>query len=428
MRILASLAAMLLASCSGEQTTPAGEAEKPVEEASPELTVRFATYNTYLNRPAAGVLQSDLQTPDNAQARKVAEIIQRMAPDVLVLNEFDYDEAGAALRLFQENYLGVSQNGAEPVIYPYVFVAPSNTGLASGHDLNRDGVVTTEPGSREYGGDAFGYGEFPGQYAMALLSKYPIDDATARTFQTFLWKDMPGALLPDDAATLAPADWYSAAALEDFRLSSKNYWDVPVIIGKARVHVLASHPTPPGFDGDEDRNGKRNFDENRFWADYIADGEGAYIYDDAGVAGGLEVGARFVIMGDLNADPNDGGAVVGSISQLINAPAVRWADAPTSHGGVVQAGIQGGANLTHIGDASEDTADFNDDPERGIGNLRLDYILYSKFGLGQREGEGASGIFWPGPDDTHYDLIGPGFPVESSDHRLVWRDLLIVDE
>ena len=41
--------------------------------------------------------------------------------------------------------------------------------------------------------------------------------------------------------------------------------------GSARsiVHFLVSHPTPPTFDGAEDRNGTRNHDEIRFWADYI---------------------------------------------------------------------------------------------------------------------------------------------------------------
>ena len=41
-----------------------------------------------------------------------------------------------------------------------------------------------------------------------------------------------------------------------------------------------SHPTPPVFDGPEDRNGRRNHDEIRFWADYVRPGHGGYIYDD----------------------------------------------------------------------------------------------------------------------------------------------------
>ena len=53
--------------------------------------IRFATFNTSLNRDSAGKLITDLSTPDNEQAQAVAEIIQRTNPDVLLLNEFDYD-------------------------------------------------------------------------------------------------------------------------------------------------------------------------------------------------------------------------------------------------------------------------------------------------------------------------------------------------
>ena len=239
-----------LIACGKKTDAPAHssqEAGQQVGTAQQDKIVRFATYNAFLNRPTEGQLAQDLATRDNLQAQKVAEIIQRTAPDVLLLNEFDYDEAGVSLRLFQENYLEVSQNGAAPAIYPYVFFAPSNTGLASGQDLNRDGIATTAPGSREYGGDAFGYGEFPGQYAMVLLSKYPIAEDDVRTFQKFLWRDMPGALLPDDVATPEVADWYSEEALAVFRLSSKSHWDVPVMIGDAKVHVLAQPPNAAKF-------------------------------------------------------------------------------------------------------------------------------------------------------------------------------------
>ncbi|PQA88611.1 endonuclease/exonuclease/phosphatase family protein [Hyphococcus luteus] len=408
------IAFILLAAC-GNEAAPAPEktAAAPV--------ARFAAFNAYLNRPEEGGLIADLRAPDNIQAQKVAEIIQRAAPDILLLSEFDYDERGEALRLFQENYLERGWNGAAPAVYPYAYLASSNTGVPSGHDLDRDGVVTVEPGARAYGGDAFGYGAFPGQYAFVLLSKYPIDEAGVRTFQAFLWKDMPGAMLPDDPATPEPEDWYSAEALEDFRLSSKTHADIPVIVDGARVHVLASHPTPPSFDGEEDRNGKRNHDEIRLWADYI---EGAdYIYDDAGASGGLPAGERFVIMGDLNADPHDAGAVPGAVGQLLSSPLIAGASFPKSEGGAEQAALQGGVNETHKGDPAEDTADFADDPETGVGNLHLDYVLFSKAGFKEE----ASGVFWPASDEPHYDLVGPGYPVESSDHRLVWRDLKIVE-
>ena len=76
--------------------------------------IRFASFNVSLNRSESGELISDLSTPDNQQAKNVAEIIQRNNPDVVLLNEFDYDPDGEGIGLFQENYLGVNQNGVDP--------------------------------------------------------------------------------------------------------------------------------------------------------------------------------------------------------------------------------------------------------------------------------------------------------------------------
>ncbi len=184
---------------------------------------------------------------------------------------------------------------------------------------------------------------------MVLLSKYPIVEEDVRTFQNFLWQDMPGALLPDDPNTPEPNDWYSAEELEVFRLSSKSHWDIPVDIDGEVVHILASHPTPPVFDGEEDRNGRRNHDEIRFWADYITPGEGDYIYDDNGNFGGLGEGESFVIVGDQNADPFDGDSTDNAILQLLDHPLVNTAVTPSSEGGVDAANRTNDINDTHIG-------------------------------------------------------------------------------
>ncbi len=71
------------------------------------------------------------------------------------------------------------------------------------------------------------------------------------------------------------------------RLSSKSHWDIPININGKEIHILASHPTPPVFDGPENRNGNRNHDEIRFWRDYIDNTQANYIYDDGGKKGGL---------------------------------------------------------------------------------------------------------------------------------------------
>ena len=379
--------------------------------AASDRTVRFSTFNASLNRNTTGKLVSDLSTPGNVQAQNVAETIQRVRPDVLLVNEFDY--APAAVDLFRDNYLEVSHHGSEPIDYPYAYIAPSNTGVPSGHDLDNNGSVGG-------GNDAFGFGLFEGQFGMVVYSKFPIDTPDVRTFQTFRWADMPGAMLPDDAATPQPTDWYSAAELDDVRLSSKSHWDVPLDVNGSTIHFLVSHPTPPVFDGPEDRNGTRNHDEIRFWADYVsADATtSSYIYDDAGAYGGLPATERFVIAGDQNSDPLDGDSVPGAAQQLLDHPRVNDAKTPKSGGGTWAAEAQGAANLTHESHPRFDTADFDDRLCCGPGNLRADYVLPSsdlKI-LG-------SGIFWPAADQRFYYLTG-NFPnVPTSDHREVWVDV-----
>jgi len=383
--------------------------------------VRFATFNASLNRNFDGQLMIDLSAPGNPQADAVAEIIQRVNPDVLLINEFDFDPGGVALEGFIENYLEVPHGDAAAITdYDYTFIAPSNTGIHPGTDpgidFDNNGVVDPVPAPFNfiYANDAYGFGWFQGQFGMAVLSRYPIDGDNIRTFQNFLWKDMPGALLPDDPTTLEPADWYNEAELEIFRLSSKSHWDVPIEIGTGRVHFLVSHPTPPVFDGPEDRNGTRNYDEIRFWADYVHPGRSGYIYDDNGNYGGLAADARFVIAGDQNSDPLDGDSIPGAIQQLLDHPKVNTKVTPSSPGGPEQAALQGGANDTHLSDPAFDTADFND---AAPGNLRADYVLPRK-----NMKITDAGVFWPLSTDPLFPLVGT-FPFPSSDHRLVWIDV-----
>jgi hypothetical protein len=251
---------------------------------------------------------------------------------------------------------------------------------------------------------------------MVVFSKYPIDTSGVRTFQRFLWKDMPGNLIP--------TPFYSPDEVDILRLSSKSHWDVPIRIGRETVHFLVAHPTPPVFDGPEDRNGRRNFDEIRFWADYISSpSRSRYIYDDRDERGGLRPGERFVIAGDQNSDPLDGDSIPGAAQQLLEHPLVNARVAPSSEGAVEATALQGGANATHRSDPQFDTADFSD---TAPGNLRADYVLPRR----DMKTED-SAVFWPVQADPLFRLTGVfdfaewgpvnGFP--TSDHRLVWADI-----
>jgi endonuclease/exonuclease/phosphatase family metal-dependent hydrolase len=358
--------------------------------------VRFATFNIAMGLQSEGELYQRLVSGEDEALSKVAAVIQMVRPDVLLLNEFDWYELDSAV-LFINNYLDTPQLGNEAISYAHALSGAVNTGVDSGLDLNGNGVL----GEPE---DAWGYGKFPGQYGMMVLSNFPLQ--LQRSFRLFKWSDIPDALTP-----LNPdgSNWYPDALWKALRLSSKNHLDIEVKINDQPIHFLVSHPTPPVFDGPEDRNGARNHDEIRFWADYVDPQRSGYIYDDTGISGGLPDRSHFVIAGDLNADPVDGDSSASAIMQLLEHHKTDAGCVPLSEGAEEASRLQGGKNLQQKGDPAADTGDFND---KYTGNMRIDYVLPSA-----TLNVVACGVFWPASDQPGHDLI------EVSDHHLVWLDI-----
>lgn len=378
---------------SGDQVAPI-EDVTDVDAATPtpaEETLRIATYNL------ADARTGDLKSGDNARLKTLAGTIQRVRPDILFVNEIVYEQEGSPeytggeegqnAQRFADNYLAVSQGeGLLPLSYRAV-MRPSNTGMPSGVDLDMNGSVVSTEGNG-YGGDCWGYGDFKGQYALAVLvrSDLEIDLEGVRTFQKFKWSDMPGAIRPVNPNTGVP--FHSDEVWAEARLSSKTHMDVPVTLPNGTVlHVLASHPTPPVFDGPEDRNGARNHDEIRFWAEYMNGAE--FLVDDDGVAGGLEPGASFVVAGDMNADTDEGDSYNNPMMQfLLGNPMVNASFVP-------EVSAESDTSFGRARDA-DDTSTFG---------YRLDYVL-------------------PSSDMTVVN--GAVERVKSaSDHAMVWIDVVL---
>lgn len=369
-----------------------------------QKTLKVATFNVsmeatnYVGRSAPqitnDVLIEQLKN-NNQQIRNIAEIIQITRPDVILLNEFDYIEDPAqGVESFIVNYLNVAQGKAATIDYPYYYYAKVNTGKASGFDLTGDGNATGIQG------DAWGFGFFEGHYGMVLLSRYPIDIGNIRTFKNFKWQDMPNALTP-----IVPESgeyFYRDKIWQQYPLSSKSHWDIPIKVAGETVHVLASHPTPPVFDGPEDRNGAKNHDEVRFWLDYISTERAHYIYDDNGNRGGLAESTRFVILGDLNASAVEGESRKEAISGLLTQAKINDDAIPSSLGGKTQ--------QPENHHATHHTARWG---------MRADYVLPSRYGFKVL----GNGVFWPQESSEHYSLIKDRSA--SSDHRLVWSELAI---
>lgn len=363
--------------------------------ASGDTTVRVATFDLQ------GVRTGDLADAANPRLRRLAEVIQRVRPNVILLTGIAYDTPGAPdvkndgppgqnARRFAEAFLARAQATDTQALHFKAFTAPTNSGMHSGLDLDHDGKVTDTiplPGSPAdealaYSGDSWGPGSYPGERGMALLvdDRLQILDGQVRTFRLFPWDYIPGAAIPGE-----PKSDLTPEERKVFRLSSTSHWDVPVRLPDgAIIHVLCSNPAPP----DSPRASRRHHDELRFWTDYVdATGGGGYIVDDADHAGPLGVGEHFVILGNLGADPKRTAAYKSPVGLLLSAPRV---------------------NATIIPKATIEGADSTDTTGA---KLRFDYVLPSR-DLPIK----AAGVWRTLPTGSD------SFP---SDHLPVWMDLVV---
>lgn len=327
----------------------------------------MASFNTELDRDGPGLLLRDILRGEDRQIQAVVSVLVQTAPDIVALQSFDYDLTGQALKAFAD---ALAQQG---LVYPYVFAERPNTGLQTPYDLDGNG-------RRAEARDAQGYGRFSGQGGMAVLSRYPIAEQEVQDYTELLWKDVPDALLPEDANGPFP----SQEARDIQRLSTTAHWVVPVDVPNVgRVTLLTFHASPPVFDGPEDRNGRRNHDEIMFWKHFL---DGVF---------GPAPDQRYILLGDFNQDTDAGEGRKAAIRWALSDP--RLQDTKPSSSG----------SLAVTGDPY-DTADW-DDPEPG--NLRVDYVFPS---VDWQVLD--AGVYWPTGDAG--EVVS-----RASRHRLVWVDL-----
>lgn len=321
-------------------------------------TIRVATFDTELQRRGPGLLLRDIQRGADPQVVAVIEVIAHTAPDILVLQGIDWDYDNQTLKALEARLAQAGQP------YPHLFSARPNSGVETGLDMDGDGRLAEAS-------DAQGYGVFTGQGGVAILSRFPILTDEIQDFSDLLWRDLPGALLPQhpDGSAFPSAE---AQAMQ--RLSSTVHWVVPVAMPDGPpLTLLTFRATPPVFDGPEDRNGRRNHDEIAFWQHYLA-----------GEFGPAPTG-RYVLAGNANLDPVAGQGRHDAIRSLLGGPLFQD---PEPQGPV----------------AAQDTVDW---PR--VGRMRVDYVLPSP-----DLSVTGSGVYWPAPDQ-------PGWG--ASRHRLVWIDL-----
>jgi hypothetical protein len=329
-------------------------------------TLRIATWNAGLDRAGPGLLVKDLAKGDDPQTAAAVRVLVALQADVILLTSVDYDRGGVALGLLAEKL------AAAGLDYPHRLAFRPNTGMQTGFDIDGNGRLGDAR-------DAQGFGLFSGNAGMAVLSRLPLDEAAARDFSDFLWRDLPGTL-SGDAADLSAVQ----------RLATTGFWDVPVLTDSGPLHLLAWHATPPVFDGPEDRNGRRNHDEAAFWRLFLE--------------GRLPMAPPegwFVLLGDGNLDPADGDGLREGMMSLLTHPALQD-PAPK--------GAQDRSDPGQDGDPRLDTVLYAD-----LGGLRLDYVLPAATLTVTR-----AGVLWPPTaDPLMADLAA------ASRHFPVWVDIVL---
>ncbi len=255
----------------------------------------------------------DILSGKDPQVLAVLDVITTIAPDILLLTDFDQDPDGLAAQALSNALAD------RDLFLPHWHSGPTNKGVPSGLDLDHDGR-TGEPE------DAIAYGRFYGNGGMAILSRFPIATDQAREHISFLWSELPDNLRQD-----------AEESIHDIPLSGSGHWVVPVDLGgQYPLRLLAYHANTPVFDGPEDRNGRRNHDESALWSHILAQSE---LFPA-------------VLLGNSNIDPHGGEGRRAAFLALLNGPFQN----PEGH-------------------QNHPTADWPEDP--GPGDLRVDYVLPS---------------------------------------------------
>lgn len=238
---------------------------------------------------------------EDEQIDAFVALLADVRPDIVALQGIDYDLRQTALAAL---VAALTEAG---LTYRHSFSRAPNAGQSTGLDLNGNGRL----GDAD---DAHGFGRYNGMGGMAILSRHPIDQAKAEDFTPMLWRNLEGHIYPMTAGI----PFGGEKVFAEHRLSSRGHWVVPITTpDHGTLRLMTFHATPPLYDGEEDRNGRRNHDEVAFWNVY------------------LETNAQtapFIVLGTANIDPKRGSGRRGAIKKLLATPQLQnpFDDTPTA--------------------------------------------------------------------------------------------------
>ncbi len=301
--------------------------------------IRIVHYN--IKELDSEKIQKFSRFPNLEQLRSAAKTLRELDPDILSINEMQYDRPGVPTTQFRTEGKNIKQFAKlSGLSLPYYSFDPANTGENAKKLENNYYPPMGFPNWIEYA-DLVNFGMFPGQYSSGALSKYKVRDKVVISKLT--WKQFNPQI---DLSQFADAKGNPLP--EDIELFDKNFSDITLKIQGKDVHLVLLHTVPAfGFGNKNTPNFLRNRDQLAFLKWYLT---GQPERPDLDIKP-LNKETRFIAMGDWNIDykKEQGGEIIKSLMTQFQP----WLENP---------------NSTYIGDNFSQNTDFS---------ATLDYILLS---------------------------------------------------
>lgn len=362
-----------------------GEADEPADGAGgggsgPSGSVRIAQFNVQ------ALSTEKLSNPTNPQVQAVTEIVARFDPDILCIEEIEYDAESVPVA---DQVPGRFDGGAQNAERLAAALNDATPGAPYQHTLitlGNGGFAWTGPdhGVEEFG--SRGAGEFA-VLNYGIVSRYPILEDQVQVVTDVPWLDLP------DNVTAQMQSEIGATVPEGYPLFSKALVIAPIDVDGQVLVLVLLHPVPPIIYPTWPYRNRDELGGARALLDGLLPGVAP-----------LPDGARFVLVGDFNADPDDGDSLPGAIQQLLDHPRL------------VPYQPEGAGTLGHHPERNTNVSDCPSttpiDPTASF-QLQLDYLMPSTTIGEPLDG----GVFFPA-EAADFDLA-----CRASDHMMLWADL-----
>ena len=199
----------------------------------------------------------------NRQIQAVKKILSRYKPDILSINEIQYDLPFIPDSNFTTRGQNLKKLSSILNLYKNTSFNPANTGLKAKSKKNGAYFLNPNNPKARLLADKINFGTMPAQYSTGLISRYPIIEE--KVFTSIKWKDFNPNI---ELKKFKTSDGSSYP--KNIELFDKNFSDITLKVGSKNIHIIVLHTVPSyHFGNKHSPNYQRNRDQLRFLEWYL---------------------------------------------------------------------------------------------------------------------------------------------------------------